>query len=123
MATFPADSWTPTFPPPGPAHWVAFAHRPDGCEVLSDRPLLGQERLELADWLARYAPREPEAEASYIYIGMAEAWSPLAPDGQTSKGGVTGVGSGVGMGEPGRAVASTVAQLCSLAVEALVAQQ
>lgn len=121
MATFRAGKWTPTFPHPEPAHWTVFVATESGCTVLSDQPLSNRERQDLGHWLTNYSPREPSAEASYVYLGMSESWSPLAPNGQTSELGVTGVGSGIGMGEPGGATASTVADICSMAREALLA--
>lgn len=123
MATSPADSWAPTFPDPGPAHWVAFAGRAGGCVVLSDQVLGPSERSQLAEWLTRHQPREPDAEASYVYLGLASGCWPLLPDGLTSPGGVTGVGSGVGLGEPEAATASTVASLVASAVIALNADE
>lgn len=119
MATSPADSWAPTFPDPGPAHWVAFAGRAVGCAVLSDQVLGPSEGAQLAAWLTRYQPREPAAEASYVYLGLASGCWPLIPDGRTSPTGVTGIGSGVGLGEPEAATASTVADIVASAVIAL----
>lgn len=119
MATSPVDSWAPTFPDPDPAHWVAFAARAYGCVVLADQALGLEERTQLATWIARHQPREPDAEASYIYLGLASGCWPLLPDGRTSQGGVTGVGSGVGLGEPKGATQSTVADLLAAAVRAL----
>ena len=123
MATSRADSWAPTFPDPEPAHWVAFAGRVGGCVVLSDQALGPLECTQLAEWLTRHQPREPDAEASYVYLGLASGCWPLLPDGRTSPGGVTGVGSGVGLGEPEAATASTVANLVATAVIALNAAE
>ena len=119
MATSPAGSWKPAFPDPSPAHWVALISRPGRCEVVADHPLSRDESGQLARWLSRHAPREPDAQASYVYLGLAPGWLPLAPDGQTSAGGVTGVGSGIGFGEPDGADASTVARICDLAIKVL----
>lgn len=119
MATFQVDSWEPTFPDPRPANWVAFVCRAGQCDVLSNRPLSPAQCTQLAGWLDRYPPREPADQASYVYLGLANRWLPLLPDGQTSQRGVTGVGSGIGLGEPEGAVASTVAQVLAAAVKQL----
>lgn len=119
MATSPVDSWAPTFPVPDPAHWVAFVSRTGRCEVLSDQPLGREECTQLARWLDRYSPREQDTQASYVYLGLAYDWPPLVPDGRTSQGGVSGVGSGIGLGEPEGAVASTLVRVLASAIDAL----
>jgi hypothetical protein len=114
------DSWQPTFPDPQPAHWLCVAAAgPDEVRILSDLALDDAQREWLARWLETHNPREPDAEASYVYVGLAPDWSSRSPDGVAAPDAVTGLGWGIGFGEPGGAVPSTVAKIIRLAGETL----
>jgi hypothetical protein len=116
----PTDSWRPTFPDPEPAHWIcAVAAHAGEARILSDLTLDDGRRAWAARWLELHAPREPEAEASYVYVGLAPDWTARSPDGRATAEGVTGLGWGIGFGEPPGAGRSTVAELIRAARAAL----
>jgi hypothetical protein len=122
MGTSPVDSWQPKFPEPQPRHWVCFTALPDEVSILSDRPLGSDEREWLRRWLEAHIPREADAEASYVYLGMATDWVSAPPNGRVSPDAVIGVGSGSDFGEPPGAVASTVGRIWDGAIEELSAE-
>ncbi|MFT4295545.1 MAG: hypothetical protein QM582_09045 [Micropruina sp.] len=115
MGSFRVGKWSPVFGDLTPPHWVALVCKGQSCDILSDYPLSNQEVEQLADWLVLHAPREADSEASYVYMGLADHWAPLLPDGQCSPHGVTGVGAGIEVGEPPGATASTEGRIYELA--------
>lgn len=115
-----ADSWQPKFPDPQPAHWVCVvALRSDKAKIVSDLTLDAEQRDWLARWLETHKPREPDAEASYVYLGLSPAWSNRAPDGVVAPDGLVGLGWGIEVGEPAGARPSTVAEIIRAGVETL----
>ncbi len=119
MVSSPVDEWHPVFPEPAPAHWVALVEEREGVAAYSDLELSAEECNWLAVWLSRYRIPEPEAEASYVYLGLAAGWSSGAADGHVSARAVTGVGSGEGFGAPPQARTSTVAGILCAAAQRL----
>ena len=115
MVSSPGDDWKPVFPEPRPRHWVAFAHTHSGIASLSDLQIDEPDREWLATWLSRHRTREPDEEASYIFLGLGPDWRRLTPDGAVSTQGVTGLGSGMGFGEPADAEPSNVDAIVRLA--------
>lgn len=115
----PMGSWRPKFPDPSARHWICFSALGDGVEVISDQPIGPDERAWLRRWLESHTPGEAEVEASYVYLGLAPAWSAHVPDGQVSSDAVIGVGSGSDFGEPPGAVSSTVGVIWGSAIEVL----
>lgn len=121
MAMSPVDSWQPTFPDPQPAHWICVASAgPGEVRVLSDVTLNREQRAWIARWLENHEPRDPDSEASYIYMGLAPDWSGQSPDGVPRPEGVTGLGWGLDFGEPPGARASTVAEIIGSARAGLI---
>jgi hypothetical protein len=120
MGTFQEAKWRPVFPDPGPARWVAFASTEDGLLLLSDDEIDSRRQAWLAKWLAAHSVREPDEEASYIYLGLDSDWSRVAPDGTARSGGVVGFGSGVGFGEPPGASPSRVSEIVRHAIAELL---
>lgn len=120
MDTFPTGKWRPVFPDPGPAHWIAFVAINDGLLLLSDAELDSRGRAWLSRWLSAHLPREPDVEASYVYLGLGSEWSKFSPDGLVSSSGVTGIGSGVGFGEPPGASPSRVSAIVRQAIVELL---
>jgi hypothetical protein len=120
MASSQADSWRPVFPEPAPLHWVAIVGRSgSSVEVLSDAKL-GPEGVDwLARWLGAHRHSAPEAEASYVYLGLAEGYWRAPSDGLRSSEGAIGIGSGIGFGEPHAARGSTIGELISRGKAAL----
>jgi hypothetical protein len=113
-------SWRPKFPDPQPSHWLAVvATGADQATIVSDVGLDESQREWLARWLQAHNPREPEAEASYIYIGLGPNWSSHTADGMAAPDSVTGVGWGIGFGEPEGASRSTVEEILRLSLDAL----
>jgi hypothetical protein len=112
------------FPGGIPPAWVSLIARSDGSvDVISNASLPARTRTWLADWLRRYAPREPEASASYVYLALAGLEPSAPPDGQTAEDGVCGVGSGEAFGEPPHASCSTVAKIIDGAIKELGRKQ
>jgi hypothetical protein len=108
----PAGNWQPTFPEPRPAHWICVASAGSReARVLSDLTLNDQQRAWIARWLESHNPREPDAETSYIYLGLAPASTGQSPDGMPHPEAVTGLGWGLDFGEPPDARPSTVAEI------------
>ncbi len=117
---FPVDDgWSPVFPTPEPLHWVAFVDTGSRVALRSDIDLDAPARRWLASWLAKHEAREPDLDASYIYVGLGHEWAVSDPDGRTTDHGVTGVGSGLGFGEPAGAVTSRVSSILERAIVAL----
>jgi hypothetical protein len=112
MAMSQAGSWRPTFPDPQPAHWICLASAGSGeVRVLSDLSLNREQRDWIARWLDNHDPREPDSDASYIYLGLAREWLRQSPDGTARPEGVTGLGWGLDFDEPPGARPSTVAEI------------
>lgn len=111
--------WEPVFPEPQPAHWVALVNTTTGVHVVADVTLQHEEREWLACWLSNYGVADPGLSASYLYLGLAVAWSGGSPDGRTWPLGVTGIGSGEGFGEPPGAVSSVIGDIVAQSVEVL----
>ena len=121
---FPVDDWQPVFPDGMPPAWVALVARSDdSVDIMSNAPLPAHTRAWLADWLRRYAPRQPEASASYVYLALGGLKPSAPPDGQIAGAGVRGVGSGEDFGEPPNASGSTVSRIISGAIEELDRKQ
>lgn len=88
--------------------------------LLCDAERDSHRRVWLAKWLAAHSPREPGAEASYIYLGLVSDWSMVDPDGMGSSGGVTGFGSGIGFREPPGASPALVSEIVRRAIAELL---
>lgn len=113
-------SWRPTFPDPQPDHWLCVvAAGSDQVEILSDVTLDHRQREWLRRWLERHDPREPDAEASYVYLGLAHDWSTGNPDGVVATRAITGFGWGIAFGEPEGATPSTVGEILRRGAETL----
>lgn len=120
MDTFPVDEWRPVFPDPAPPHWIAFVATGDGLLILTDVQLNPRLRAWLGKWLSAHSPHEPDAEASYVYLGLGSELGQNAPDGVKSPGGVTGVGFGIEVGEPPGASPSRVRAIVRQAIVELL---
>ncbi len=121
---FQVNDWRPVFPEGMPPAWVALVARSDdSVDLLSSTSLSEGSRAWLADWLRHYAPRQPEASASYVYLALAGTWQSAAPDGRTAEDGVRGVGSGETFAEPPNASSSTVGRIISGAIVELGGEQ
>ena len=121
---FHVGDWQPVFPGGLPPACVSLiARSDDSVEVMSNAPLPARTRTWLADWLRRYAPRQPAASASYVYLALAGLELSALADRQTDEDGVRGVGSGETFGEPPLASGSTVAKIIDGAIKELSRKQ
>jgi hypothetical protein len=92
---------------------------PEEATIVSDVRLDDVQREWLARWLQAHKPREPDVEASHFYVGLAPNWSSHSPDGVAAPDAVTGLGCGIGFGEPDGASPSTIEEILRLGREAL----
>jgi hypothetical protein len=110
------NRWEPTFPAPGPEHWVALVNTSRGIRLVGDVRLDRAGRARLRDWLDRHEPPNPADDASYVYVALSGSWTDGRTDGRVSAVGVIGTGSGAWFDEPPGAVVSTVDEIRRLAI-------
>jgi hypothetical protein len=112
----PNSSWEPTFPAPGPEHWVALVNTSRGIRLVADVSLDRAGKAWLRDWLERHVPHNPADDASYVYLALSGSWINGPADGRVSAAGVIGTGSGAWFDEPPDAVVCTVDEIRILAI-------
>lgn len=122
MALYPEDEWKPVFPEPAPEHWLALVFYADETTgVLSDLTLSASDRAWLSTWLSSHSPRDPEGEASYVFLGIGSPDFVSQPaDGMKNPKAITGTGSGMEVAEPPGATASTIGRIYQVASATLM---
>ncbi len=114
VAVSTEDEWEPVFAGPSPRYWIVFARTAAGVSQFSNVVLSADDKKWLASWLSEH-PREPDEEASYIYLGLNPGWRRGDPDGTVQADAVTGLGSGMYFAEPPGSVPSTIMEIIVLA--------
>lgn len=118
MALSPEGEWEPVFAGPSPQAWVAFARTAEGVSRFSNVDLNADENKWLASWLSEQR-REPDEEASYVYVGLNLGRRVEGSDGKAPISAASGLGTGMYFAEPPGSVPSTTMEIIRLARELL----